>query len=192
MTTNHYWESAEFQRLNREWRRKLKAAGFNDLEQNDMLLQVGRSDYGDATRLSRHTAVGRAAYYELAARWDNLRVWPSRQHHRLWQLHAEGVGIRTATLRCRPAVRNAKSYNEIVINAERARMAEWMGSEVMAGSELDHTADSLWAEAMEAEGYSTEGYRDDEAMRPWSRSPSSRLLVHRLHHITNIFTKECP
>jgi hypothetical protein len=165
-----YYETAEFAALNREWRKRLRAEGFVDIESNDKLLRYDHSDYGDARRLSAPSNLERAAYYELVTRWLHQRVWPSRHVKRLWELHTEGVGVRMSTVRCRPAVGNAKSNNERLMARERAEMRKWLGTEVLAGAEQDATGpDSLWAEAMLAEGWDVEGYRDDEAMRAFDR-----------------------
>lgn len=153
-----FYGTAEFQRLQAEWRKRLKASGFMDLEDDRGVLREDRSSHGDLRVLSTEDSPVRAAYFVLVGRWHHVRVWSSRMQRRLWELHAEGVGIRMATTRMWPYVNNFKSSNERRLYAERAEMFRWLGSEPMLGEGEVERPLTSFEEAMLAEGFDPDGY----------------------------------
>lgn len=151
-----FYERAEFLKLQQEWKGKLRASGFLDYEDRRGL-RCDRTNHSDVAHLSAPGFEQHAAYFVLAGRWLHAKVWSRRLTKRLWELHCEGVGIRMATVRMRPAMDNSKAGNERRLYAARAEMLRWSGTEVMAGGELDIEAASLFAQSMVAEGYAPDG-----------------------------------
>lgn len=72
-----------------EWRRRLAASGFEDIEDADGELK--EPGFVLRQRLRRPLSVGVAEYYRRAGMWTHDAIWPSRLHRRLWELHSEGV-----------------------------------------------------------------------------------------------------
>jgi hypothetical protein len=76
-------------KLAAEWRRKLRASGFVDSEDDrERLIR-----HGSADRRSLLTSEqgGGAEYYRYAGHWLYFRVWRSRLARRAWELHSEGL-----------------------------------------------------------------------------------------------------
>lgn len=152
-----YYETAEFAALAKEWRAKLRAAGFRDLETSTATLRERHASSRDRRMLRAHTGVGKGEYHTLAGRWATERVFPSRHVKRLWELHADGVGMHTAVARLLPMVGNARSRNQLILGRERELFRAWLASEALAGGEVDATDTSLWAQAMVADGWDPSG-----------------------------------
>lgn len=153
-----FYESKEFEDLNRVWNARLKAEGLGELEDSFGRMKPNHRAADDNKRVTGIDAAQRARYFELANRWLNLKVWKSRADKRLWELHCEGVSLRKSTIRMWPMVWNQKSKNEVRLAEARAEMYQWAGSDVLkADNEVDKD-DSLWAQAMEAEGWNPDGY----------------------------------
>lgn len=153
------FETPEFLALRREWERKLRKSGFRDIERENGSLQVTKCDREDRIRLADPRDW--ATYRTLAGRWLFLKVWPSRLRKRQWELHAEGVGTRTATLRCWPMHGNHRSRNQLLLYQDADEMLSYTNHEVMMSETQlreDAPPGSLWEEAMQAEGFDPEGY----------------------------------
>ena len=127
-----YYETDELLALQRTWDAKLKDEGFVDLEQR-ALLQEKEARYllgtsgGDLARGSNRRAKIKASkdYYRSARQhaWSIPEVRPER---RVWDLHAEGVGVEriVATLRDTHGLGRRKVTE--IIHCERAKMrATW-------------------------------------------------------------------
>lgn len=78
------------QALAAEWRARLKASGFKDLETADGRLK----EPGCVLRahIRNPLVAGLSEYYRRAGMWTHDAIWPSRLHRRLWELHVEGEG----------------------------------------------------------------------------------------------------
>lgn len=153
------FESESFIKLQREWAKKLRASGFQDIERHNGSLQVTKCDREDRIRLADPR--GWAEYRTLAARWLHVKVWPSRLRKRQWELHAEGIGTRHATLRCWPMHGNHRSRNQVLLYQDADEMMQYVGTEVMMSETQladERPPTSVWAEAMQAEGFDPEGY----------------------------------
>lgn len=155
-----YYETPAFAALAKEWRRRLRESGFRDQETDREVLREQHAASRDRRMLRGHTGVGKGEYHTLASRWSNVRVFPSRLVKRLWELHAEGVGMHTAVTRLLPMVANARSRNQIILDQERTEFRRWLASPAMSGAELEAVDTSLWAQAMVADGWDPAGQTD--------------------------------
>lgn len=154
-----FYENEAFLKLRKEWGKKLSKAGFVDIESDRGVLRIDRCDRQDRIKLADPR--NWADYHTLCARWLYVKVWPSRLRKRQWELHAEGVGHRRATVRCWPMHGNHKSRNQALLYRDADEMMGYVDTEVMMSETQlreDAPPPSVWAEAMQAEGFDPEGY----------------------------------
>ena len=81
-------DSPEFKKLQKQWDKKLKDAGFDDIEQRDGKLKV----WSDRFHKSGIEISGPAkfAYYRAAGIFLNDYAWPSVIDQAIWAKHADG------------------------------------------------------------------------------------------------------
>jgi hypothetical protein len=105
--------------LQREWYAKLKASGFQDIETGDEHSGLLKTDKRfEAGRGEEYRAS--AEYYQRASVLLHHRRWPDARERRIWEMHAEGVGMNEIA-------RAAHAGNTLVhatINRLRAEMLQ--------------------------------------------------------------------
>ncbi len=118
MTT--FNETREFKALRDTWYAKLKAEGFEDVE-NDYE-DVKRTVYRDREALRRGGLDEAALYYQRCGRWLHLNVWRSRARKRTFELHAEGVPLREIVTRLGTAAGHQLWFAGSRVREERRAM----------------------------------------------------------------------
>lgn len=78
-----------FQQLQAQWYRKLKRAGFKDLETSKGQLKVYDSFYFQSA-YSPVAFKAREKYFQLASHLLHTHKFKSERQKRIWQLHCEG------------------------------------------------------------------------------------------------------
>jgi hypothetical protein len=122
----------EFRKLQKEWYKKLKASGFNDVEAHESerdhfmtehhLMMSGRQQRGVVT--------GEAEFYRLAAQWLHIDRWPTRRDRIHFAAWAEGATFQsTVTDHLVPSKRGYDSQR-IHHNRRLATMLGHFGEEV--------------------------------------------------------------
>jgi hypothetical protein len=93
----------EFLKTQREWYRKLKASGFNDIEitgetgrVHPLLRSPGR--LSEARTLTFESTL---SYYMLASQFLHEHAFPNDTTREVWRLHCEGVTYRVIAAQCR-------------------------------------------------------------------------------------------
>lgn len=87
-------KSKEFQKLQKQWYKKLEKTGFKDAEQEDGNLKVWESSYF-SSRYSEGAFSAKEDYYRLAGQFLHSHKFETPKEQRIWSLHAEGKSIRT-------------------------------------------------------------------------------------------------
>jgi hypothetical protein len=77
--------------LQKEWYRKLKESGFNDIEEN---FQYHSSYFWQAFTTLRHRTEDRVSYHDKAFKFLNLYDFDTEQDREIWFLHCEGISQR--------------------------------------------------------------------------------------------------
>lgn len=83
-----YWETSEFKSLNKQWKKKLKASGFKDVELSED--ELSRYSY----QLTQAYREGTADYYLKASDFLQTHTFKDKTDRLIWSLHAEGQSCR--------------------------------------------------------------------------------------------------
>lgn len=83
-----FYESKEFQQMNRKWKKKLKASGFKDIERSEHQLRV----YSYQVYDSYDPAV--ADYYVKAEAFLLNHKFENEFDKIIWELHSQGQSVR--------------------------------------------------------------------------------------------------
>jgi hypothetical protein len=83
-----FYESKEFIKLNRQWRKKLRASSFKDIERSETQLSV----YSYQVYDNYDPAV--EDYYSKAQEFLNSYQFSTQLDQFIWQLHSEGKSYR--------------------------------------------------------------------------------------------------
>lgn len=84
-----YWETEEFERVNAEWRQKLKSSGFKDIEKanGDYTKEIKRKD--------EFTTSMNANYWTMATNYLHNGQFDSEDERTIWEMHCEGASLNT-------------------------------------------------------------------------------------------------
>ncbi len=91
----------DFKKLQREWNKKLKDSGFNDIEQANGLLKRWDSHYFQLQFSQNHQGLtkefqeSKMAYYRMAGYFLNDYKFTDESEKLIWTMHAEGKGQRS-------------------------------------------------------------------------------------------------
>ncbi len=92
------FKSKEFKDLSKEWAKKLKKSGFEDIETSDGNLRVYDSyklfQSGPRHCMTPDWIAAKESYYRSAEHFLNRHVFNSPVERKIWALHSEGVSIR--------------------------------------------------------------------------------------------------
>jgi hypothetical protein len=83
-----FFETKEFQKLNRQWKKKLKASGFKDIERNEHRLSMYSYEVFDAYDPLTED------YYNKALNFLQSHTFQSDLDRFIWSLHANGRSVR--------------------------------------------------------------------------------------------------
>jgi hypothetical protein len=86
----------ELKKLQRDWYKKLKRDGFQDIEQPDGNLKVWSQSLNNDRHLGRHTSrrQAHAEYYYYANQWLNEGKFDLRLDKIIWEYHSNGISMR--------------------------------------------------------------------------------------------------
>lgn len=142
-----YFETEEFKKLNRQWRKKLKASGFKDIELSDDELVRYSFHLTEAYRS------GTFDYYLKCAEFLLTHKFKTQFEKKIWELHTDGLSIRRiveALKTDKDVIRNNKArapgtayYLPLTIGAihDRLRAIEaHMLQKVVLKTEIDRTS----------------------------------------------------
>jgi hypothetical protein len=79
--------------LQREWYRRLKDAGFEDIEYQSSNMLKGQS-IQDSRRINPHEIAAVEEYYRLASQFLHDHEWNDNTEKLIWALYAEGIPYR--------------------------------------------------------------------------------------------------
>lgn len=85
--------SKEFKELQREWYKKLKDTGFEEIEQEDGNLKLWAC-HAFKTHYNPTSAGAKEEYYRLAGHFLYQYTFESEQERLTWELHSQGKSIR--------------------------------------------------------------------------------------------------
>lgn len=83
-----FYETVEFKKINRKWKKKLKASGFKDIESNEFTLQ--HFSYEIAYKHNTFTL----DYYSKCDSFLLTHTFPNQIDKLIWQMHADGKSVR--------------------------------------------------------------------------------------------------
>lgn len=87
-----FWETPEFKKLNKQWRKVLKKTGFDDAEQEDEKLKFWADSY-----FKRHYNPvldnAKIEYYRMAGYLLNEHTFDNEAEKEIWALHITGLGV---------------------------------------------------------------------------------------------------
>lgn len=126
----HYWETEEFKKLDKKWKQKLEAAGFDDIEVGDHFLKR------PILRISELYCPHSENYYSLARSFLLTFQFTNQIDKKIWELHSKGLSLREIEAElaskklCRLYKTGAKSYKKSQINVIIKRLQTVMLSTV--------------------------------------------------------------
>lgn len=152
MPRDKFYETEEFATVNKEWQARLRASGFDDLE-DDFAVSHKRdlksTVYLDRDAARRGELSGLAEHYRRAGRYLHERVWPTLARKVIWELYCEGVPRLEACQRMGTLPGHQPWYMGEQLAEERALMAQWYAE---GGDPEDEVALSLHDEELANNG----------------------------------------
>lgn len=116
MSSKKFWDSEEFQKLNKKWQRKLEKSGFEDIEQPDGNLKKWSASYA-RIRYKKTSAAAKETYYRYAGQFNYDYTFINPVDRLIWQYHSEGVSIRDIAKILRKKrfpLKTEKAINQII------------------------------------------------------------------------------
>jgi hypothetical protein len=154
-TPDKFYERPGFAELNAEWQRKLRASGFEDLEDDFPVSHkrdLKRTVFMDREVVRRGEQQGLTEHMRRAGRWLHERVWPRRVLKLMWSLYTEGVPRKELCYRMGTAPGHEAWWVGAKIQEERRAMAAWYGEGGDLGDEVERTL-------LEEELYNNDDFR---------------------------------
>lgn len=93
MSNQKTFQTADFKKLNKIWRKKLKDSGFEDIEDSneDLLLSTTTMMKASKKDYVSVTSEAKREYYYLASRFLNEYEFPNDLQKNIWRMHSDGT-----------------------------------------------------------------------------------------------------
>lgn len=89
-------KKTDFNKLQKKWYDKLKAKGFEDIEDGEDKLKVWSSIF--TSKISMESWQAKATYYQMATNFLEEYKFESETNKFIWTKHSEGVSVRDITI----------------------------------------------------------------------------------------------
>jgi len=84
------YDSAKFKALNKQWRKKLEASGFEDAEYENGFLKRYHKQFFD-TRVDWDAAPMKEEHFRKASQFLHVHKFKTKAEYKIWELYSEGV-----------------------------------------------------------------------------------------------------